>query len=106
MTNAEKYLKDGVDIEQLARNLGFFLENTIEFGWQDSIVNYFKQKTKPTLTEDERVILRNIGDDCISLIRKNGEIYFHTEGHGIFPNLFQFIKEGEEYEISELLGDE
>lgn len=115
MTNADYYLKEGVDIGELARNLGFFLENTIEFSWQDSIVDYFKQNAKPTLTEDERVILRNI--NCrYNRIRKVKEPdhlqlqifdkYDKVWEIFTFNHLFQFIKDGEEYSIEELLNND
>lgn len=119
MTNAEKYLKDGVDIGQLAKKLGFFLENTCEFNWQDSIANYFKQKAKPTLTEDERAILSNIDENEYQKIaRQDGALLLIGENayggrnssfmFGIIfkSNLFQFIKNGEEYSIEELLGND
>ena len=52
MTNAEKYLKDGVDIENFTNSLCGFVEN-----WElrNGIKNFLKKEVKPTLTEDERV---------------------------------------------------
>lgn len=51
MTNAEKYLKDEVDISKLAREI-------VEFNYsndiclEDNIILYFKQKIKPTLVRN------------------------------------------------------
>lgn len=100
MTNAEKYLKENVYIEDILSDFSnMYADNEL----QKSVLilglkKFFeapakKEETKPTLTEDEKVILRNIGEDCISLMRVDGAIFFHTEGKGIFPNLFKFIKE-------------
>lgn len=117
MTNAEKYLKDGVDIGQLAREI-------TELNWsnddclEDNITMYFRQKVKPTLTEDEKVILRNI-DTKYKYIGRNGKpshIYlndfqYYSDIQGYYPapffdHLFQSIKNGEEYLIEELLKGE
>lgn len=59
MTNAEKYLKDGVDIKEFSRNMFNYLVNRDE-PLKIKIENYLKEDIKPTLTEDERVILRNM----------------------------------------------
>lgn len=88
------------------------------------------EKTKPSLlTEDERVILRNLDKDFKFIARNtNGDLnvfekcpkkreYFYSSfdwslGGGsqsldIFPNLFQFIKNTDEpYNIEELLKGE
>lgn len=103
MTNAEKYLKDGVDIGQLAREI-------TELSWsnddclEDNITLYFRQQAKPTLTEDERVILRNI-DKHFTLIKREketGNIFVQSDSVVSesdwdfivpFNHLFQFIKE-------------
>ena len=64
MTNGEKYLKDGVSVEK-------FIEAYLDFSFSrvwgkdensfDNITKkFFEQQVKPQLTEDERVILRNV----------------------------------------------
>lgn len=109
MNYSEKYFEDEDEIEQFAYEMSSYMFDNLGYYEGDSnnlkkvIKNFLKSNIKPILSEVEKVILENIGEDCISLMRVNGSIYFHTEGKGIFPNLFKFIKEGEEYEIKELL---
>lgn len=56
MTNGEKYLKDGVDIEKMAEEMVDLWNFPPYEGISPAdIVDYFNMKTKPTLTEDERV---------------------------------------------------
>ena len=121
MTNAEKYLKDGVKIEDFAIWLSNALfERRIGVDIQPkAIVDCLANIIKPTLTEDEKVILRNI-DPKYEFIGKNDKNFLYiriSADNGnfaerltgldfVFPNLFQFIKNGEEYEIKELLKDE
>ena len=102
MTNAEKFLKDGVDIENFANSLCEFVGN---FELRNGIKNFLNKEAKPTLTEDERVILRNIAkhNDFEKIGRgKIGGLYVTcriniptVEKWGItfFDHLFQFIKE-------------
>ena len=65
MTNAEKYLKDNVSVEEFASAIvrhkagRITNENIIKHEIED-IVNWLNTPITPTLTEDERVILRNI----------------------------------------------
>ena len=87
----------------------------------------WERKETPKLTEDEKVILRNLPKDYKWITRdKNGWIYLFThkpikiikntlsewDGLGftklIFPHLFQFIKweDEEPYSIEELLEGE
>lgn len=102
MTNAEKYLKDGVDIENFTNSLCGFVEN-----WElrNGIKNFLKKKVKPTLTEDERAILRNMIPQAKTIARDtDGELIikicsdtiaedFCYSGAFIYNHLFQFIKE-------------
>ena len=74
MTNADKYLKDGVDgIAPLLnefRNIG-----AIDSGREYRIDQLLRAEVKPTLSEDEKVILRNI-EICTYIGRNdNGELY-------------------------------
>lgn len=61
MTNAEKYLKDGVNIEKIAREIDIILQNDVNVAnAEQATIKYFNSTCKPILTEDERVILQNI----------------------------------------------
>ena len=79
MTNKDKFLKDGVEIEELTSKL-------IEYAYKEKEGNLFKitkgffsQEAKPILTEDEKVILRNIAKEYFKIGREAcGDIYFVT----------------------------
>ena len=107
MTNAEKYLKEGVDIKEFSRNMFNYLVNRDE-PLKIKIENYLQEDIKPTLTEDERVILRNIPKNhtrirrstykdkiCgkelapLEIVNDGGKYYTLY----ILSHLFQFIKE-------------
>ena len=109
MTNAEKYLKEGVDVWQLANEIKKYSENTIQL-MPFNIEAFFKQEAKITLTEDERVILRNININEYNYIARNeqGNLFLAYKsqqvrglsctsyiilGQMFGTNLFQFIKE-------------
>ena len=56
MTNAEKYLKDGVNIRKMAEEMVDFWDfPPCEGIGPNHVEEYFATETKPTLTEDERV---------------------------------------------------
>ena len=105
MTNAEKFLKDGVDIKELCNGFSKFVNENGWTGQTDcTLIDYLKQPCKPTLTEDERVILRNLEPKMWNTILRedNGDIAFgyklskryRSLGRCEFYNhLFQFIKE-------------
>lgn len=92
MTNADKYLKDGVKDE-------FIKEVNSEmdlYGGQFNVEQFLSLEVKPTLTEDEKVILRNaLESGADAILRNDGGIYFHTKPgtKGIFGNIFQFTKQ-------------
>ena len=103
MTNAEKYLKDGVDIEKMAEEMvDLWNFPPCEGICPADIVDYFNMQTKPTLTEDERAILRNISYDSEYkyIYRSLGMLYL-SENERLtcadrlpgMHHLFQFIKE-------------
>lgn len=112
MTNAEKYLKDEASVEE-------FLNAVIEHcskSAKNSIETFLKAPIQPTLTEDEKVILRNI-DKKYNTIGRNadGDLVVGNNGINnginwsyadIFNELFQFIREEEEYSTEELLKGE
>ena len=105
MTNGEKYLKDGVDVEELAHEIMRYELKEVVMMYPekdaDRIARFFEEQVKPTLSEDEKVILRNIDkgnydrigvlDDCLYI---KGDFdcdkdIFHYMYHG----LFKFIQE-------------
>lgn len=104
MTNGEKYLKDGVDLEQLDKELIDYICNQgTDNPYYTYVSDFFKEQVKPTLTEDERVILRNLRDKY-KYIGREGMLYIaEQERNSNFVSqvvideykfgLFQFIKE-------------
>ena len=103
MTNAEKYLKDGVDINEIATGIDTIFMNEVDVANVEiATKEFFSRETKPTLTDDERVILRNIKDaELIGRTPNLGQLYvMTTKGetyevyfNKMFGHLFQFIKE-------------
>lgn len=107
MTNAEKYLKDGVSADKFIEDM-FSSHYTEEIDRvlylnRGSIDYWLKTTIKPTLTEDERVILRNLRDKY-KYIGREGMLYIaEQERNSNFVSqvvideykfgLFQFIKE-------------
>lgn len=118
MTNAEKYLKEGVSVEEIAEQIAITYFDRQSGGIQKAVKNFFESPITPTLTEDERVILRNLrwGNKKALKIGKDDKtgIYILFENdqqsgwffNNFYGHLFQFIKNGEEYEIAELLKGE
>lgn len=119
MTNADKYLKDGVDVEELTDAILKYNEQTRGCTFYENMRSFWKSEVKPTLKEDEKVILRNIRDFEIpennvqTIIIGNNKafgglyiefIYNYDNGKGttgvsshkeefrLFNHLFQFIK--------------
>lgn len=106
MTNSEKYLKDGVSVDEFIKDM-FSSQHPEEIDRvlylnRGTIDYWLKSNIKPTLTEDEKVILRNIETDNFGIIGKTNfnELYLanYTETRDIFikdifiKDLFQFIK--------------
>ena len=105
MTNAEKYLNKGTNIHEMACKMIKFFENETNAlnVYIDDIETFFWRRTKPLLTENERVILRNISKRYNKIGRKfSGALYLH-EAESVMidstfedffeDSLFQFIKE-------------
>jgi hypothetical protein len=112
ITNAEKYLKN----ENYKKTLWYDFKNwchdtKINCPYGIAFEEFMNQPVKPTLTEDEKAILRNIDKEYkgIGRMKDSGILYLeykHTRDmvfDNYFHHLFQFIKSGEEYEIEELL---
>ena len=100
MTNTEKYLKAGADIEKIAREIDIILQNDVNVAnAEQATIKYFNSTCKPTLTEDERVILRNMQNHSGLGRDEEGCLYFGLKKEGrcfvnhLFGHLFQFIKE-------------
>lgn len=126
MTNAEYYLKEGIDLNDFANEMSsnFGIATPRSESDYDVILyltdvkKWLKAKVKPTLTEDERAILSNIDENEYQKIaRQDGALFligdnsFYDGRNTCFmfgtifkSDLFQFIKDGEEYEIKELLN--
>ena len=98
MTNAEKYLKDGTDVRKLAEEFIAFARQQEDRNVEECMYKFFKTNATHTLTEDERVILRNI-KNVRSIKRDNeGDLVIYKIDTGIYyiteyNHLFQFIKE-------------
>ena len=75
------------------------------------IKKWLEQEVTPTLTDDEKVILRNIDEEYTCIFRdSNGYLKVRDDngewiGIYVYEHLFKFIKENEYYEISDLLGE-
>lgn len=118
MTNAEKYLKDGADVEKIIDELtdricmwDFVRKENREI-IANEILSFFEEKTKPILTEDERAILRHLKGFYYIYRASTGELEATNKEHTwcgyelyFDDDVFQFIKEGEEYSIKELLEE-
>lgn len=111
MTNKDKFLRDGVSVEEFIQKLTNHINKTQKSTYEK--IKEFLEQPAQILTEDERVILWSIDHDLKYIHRSNELLYFSCEkGHKLWLrspfgySKFQFIKEGEEYSIQELLGDD
>ena len=102
MTNSEKYLKDGETGNFVQAFSCWYYGITRELENADKmLVQFLKAESKPTLTEDERVILRNLNNKFNKIGRTDGVIQIRrtigelTDWHCFcaYSHLFQFIKE-------------
>lgn len=105
MTNAKFYLKPGIDTQMFMRS---FLKSGI-----DDIAVWLTSDFEPILSVQEKVILESLPskyeyigrthkDELYISIRKGQLDYSYF----VYQNLFKWIKRGEEYKISELLGED
>ena len=116
MTNAEKYLKDAEALMELPSKLRDYIDSKhLGYVTATMITDFFVADAKPQLTEDERIILRNVGkdyqrierdDECLWVRGVDADGFMATCYFKCYDHLFQFIKNGEEYSIEELLKDE
>lgn len=105
MTNAEKYLKDGVDEVAFAGELADIFLSKMEEKYPyavDAFIDYFHDLAEPQLTEDEKVILRNLNEQIWEKIGRDkyGTLSLKTRTNDddnffncCYGHLFQFIKE-------------
>lgn len=123
MTNAEKYLRDEADVYDFLQEYArWYYSKHKRLTVTTELEDFLTDTVKPILTTAERVILSNLrcekgayeyikigrteldsegNCDLILIDSDNESVWWGEYGH-----LFQFIKEGEEYNIKELLGDE
>ena len=104
-TISDKYLKENVSIDEFTFKFDeWHIKNSDIKGYGEALFRFLQESAKPTLTEDERVILRNLKKDYITLKRgKWGNLFIAKEPdeNGVREtnylefkdNLFQFIKE-------------
>lgn len=107
MTNAEKYLRDGVDVEELCLKIATEYAKGSAIDWykhiEEAVNRFFTHQVKPTLSEDEKVILRNIdknykyiersSDGLLRVVDTDTDDYIDFRCGLPYSNLFQFIKE-------------
>ena len=83
MTNKDYFLKDNVSVEEIGKEFFEYLKSEGIYGCNSiNISNYLEKflnsEAKPTLTEDERVILRNLKKKY-KYIGKDGATLYVTE---------------------------
>jgi hypothetical protein len=112
MTNAEKYLKDGVRIYDFLVNYAkWYVDKHHRLVVTTPLEDFLRDECKPTLSEDEKVILSNLCNCIIKIGRYDNRICLidrenlHEELWYLQDGLFPFIQEGEEYKISDLLEE-
>lgn len=103
MTNAEKYLKDGLDVEFVDEFEKFCAKQTGNQASSVRLIQFLSRTIKPQLTEDERVILSNIPKELyFNIARDNvGDLFLleridfsgNIKDFSLFNHLFQFIEE-------------
>lgn len=104
MTNADKFLREGVVAEELWKKFQeyYYKNKSKENDVGKAFINFFKQQATPTLTEAERVILENVGkdyqrierdDECLWVRGVDTDGFMATCYFKCYDHLFQFIKE-------------
>lgn len=104
MTNKDKYLREGVSVEEFIT--AFIKKENISINSLevDQINHFLKSEVTPKLTEDERVILKQVSKAYVKFGKNgygqfifridNGEPFLlNNTAEKIFDGLFQFIKE-------------
>ena len=100
-TNADKYLKDGVSPKAMWYEFkNWYNDTQCTCAYGEAIEIFMKEQAKPTLTEDEKVILRNIKPQPVAITRdSDGDLEIKYISRGMrydviteFNHLFQFIQ--------------
>ena len=103
MTNAKKYLKDGVNTKELSTAILEFNKEHNNQTFYENMYDFWNSSFKHTLTEDEEVILRNIEFKNYVVIgrKESGDLYVNDKEKDSFngtwfimfkKHLFQFIQ--------------
>jgi len=109
-TNVDKFLKDKVNVVEFTLKFDeWHIKNSDIKGYGEALFRFLNEQVKPTLSEDERVILRNIKNEEYKYIigreddttYQKGKLYLRSrESHvkaftisTLYNHLFQFIKE-------------
>jgi len=107
MTKAEKFLKDGVSVEDFINamprgEITAWISDQGTCISMEGLKEWLNTPTKPTLSEDEKVILKSIKDDNWAIIGKTdfNELYLanYCKNCDVFvkeifkKDLFQFIQ--------------
>lgn len=99
MTNKDKFLKENVDPSNLIEAFikYYYKHKEVENDVGGAFVKYMNEEIKPTLTENERVILWNIKNFTTIIRNIEGNIQVENENGSFaclcaFNHLFQFIK--------------
>lgn len=92
-------MKDIIPMELYKDFEKYLSRNLLSNNWE-SFERFMLEETKPTLTEDERVILRNINKNFRYISRDDSDLFISIKRHNeeeeffyAFNHLFQFIKE-------------
>lgn len=94
MTNERKFLNSNVSAYEfsMAFNLWCFNNKGLGTSQADKMQLFLNSEVKPTLTEDEKVILKNMNKKA-SIWREKGKLYIYCEGNLFNEDTFKFIKE-------------
>lgn len=102
MTNKDKFLRDGVSVEEFVNEFhNFCAKQNNNNASSIRPEQFLSRKATPTLTEDEKVILRNMkcfGEIVRTIERdKKGDLLVLSCNFSnyitMYDHLFQFIKE-------------
>lgn len=114
-TNADVFLNSNVSIKDLTNAMAqyspirdYIKKDTIIL---DLIEMFLEEDARPNLSEDEKCILNNIGNSFTTIFRTtSGVLGLGCEDDGTSvklnqfkDHLFKFVKDGEAYNIEELL---
>jgi hypothetical protein len=118
MNNAEKYLKENIDVEDFANRLtnyyktkvkeDAFLTNVI----YQATIDFLQKRNVPQITKTEIGLLKTINLEIYDNVGRDleNDLYFDDDDGNftifvttLFGHLFQSINKGKKYKIKELL---